>query len=114
MTIWNFFRTKQVVQADRVEKQFAVKTCEKCGKSKTLKAYDRHNLAKDGHRNTCRACRKIGSAAVEATNGVTITILKVDPDQRSALQELAKKTGTSANDVYLDMVESYLVLRGLK
>ena len=76
------------------------KVCKDCGETKDLSAFSLHSKMKDGHINSCKACRKIYSKEHRKLNS---TYYKEYEDYRTALphrKELATRVRIAYREKY--------------
>lgn len=64
-----------------------MKTCRKCGETKTLEFFSKHVTCKDGYRNHCKSCRNIQAKEYRAKKSTKIKIKEYRAKNKEKLKK---------------------------
>lgn len=137
--IWKLFKKTDKIPATKTEelltwppplaklptrKKEVLKTCKHCNTAKTAESFNKSVNAKDGLQPYCRVCqakvskkhhakinKKLAKEANSLSkNSIAITIKQVPLSVHEKFTKIAEKRGCSRNDLYIDMMSTYLIL----
>lgn len=123
MSIFNFWKTKEVV-IDAEKPSDRTRECKTCKKVKLLEHFARHGKRPDGWGFMCRRCmhkalsqgqiKRHKKMPKKPDNWAPISIKKVSPEDHAKLKAIAKKEKKYLVEVYMEMINNYLILKGEK